>query len=145
MVGITSLEVYKTILDITEENNKFKPYNFLDRKNDGVSYEKVRDDIEINLGVSHITPTDLQGEILAPIIIEDYREQVTKRMEDDAYMKFLASYIRSMFQDFESYLRTEADLVGDDIRLILIISVQIQSLMNYNQVVTLLRIFPKLF
>ena len=34
-------------------------------------------------------------------------------------MSFLAGYIRSIFQDFESYLRTEVDLVEDDIRLVL--------------------------
>ena len=31
----------------------------------------------------------------------------------------MAGYIRSMFQDFESYLRTEVDLVEDDIRVVL--------------------------
>ena len=40
-------------------------------------------------------------------------------MEDVGYMNILAGYFRSMFQDFESYLRTEVDLVNDDIRVIL--------------------------
>ena len=34
-------------------------------------------------------------------------------------MKKLAIYNSSIFQDFESFLRTEVDLVGDDIRLVL--------------------------
>ena len=39
-------------------------------------------------------------------------------MKDDKYMLILAGYIRSIFQDFESYLRTEIDLVEDYIRLV---------------------------
>ena len=54
-----------------------------------------------------------------PIIIDEYREQVTKRMKDDKYMEILAGYTRSVFQDFESYLRTEVDLVEDDVKLVL--------------------------
>ena len=40
-------------------------------------------------------------------------------MEDVGYMNILSGYPRSVFQDFESYLRTEIDLVEDDIRLVL--------------------------
>ena len=34
-------------------------------------------------------------------------------------MKFLAGYHSSVFQDFKNYLRTEIDVVEDDIRLVL--------------------------
>ena len=34
-------------------------------------------------------------------------------------MATLAGYTSSIFQDFESFLRTEVDLVEDDIRLVL--------------------------
>ena len=40
-------------------------------------------------------------------------------MEDVGYMKVLAGCPSSVFQDFESYLRTEIDLVKGDIRLVL--------------------------
>ena len=40
-------------------------------------------------------------------------------MEDIVYVNITAGYIRSIFQDFESYLRTEIDLVEDDIKLVL--------------------------
>ena len=40
-------------------------------------------------------------------------------MKDDGYIKILAGYIRSIFQDFESYHRSEVDLAGDDISLVL--------------------------
>ena len=71
------------------------------------------------MDISDITATDLQDDIIGPITIEEYREQVTKRMKDDGYMNILSGYPRSVFQDFESYLRAEIDLVEDDIRLVL--------------------------
>ena len=40
-------------------------------------------------------------------------------MKDDRYMLISSGYTGSIFQDFESHLRTEFDLVGDDIRLVL--------------------------
>ena len=71
------------------------------------------------MDIEDITAADLQDEIIAPIIIEEYKKQVTKRMEDVGYMNILVGYVSSVFQDFESYLRTEVDLVQDDIKLVL--------------------------
>ena len=119
MIGLTDLEVYNSIYNITEENNKFELYKFQDEKAGGISYTKVRDEIEKDLDFEDITATDLQDDIIAPIIIKEYNEQVTKRMKDDKYMEILAGCTRSVFQDFESYLRTEVDLVEDDIKLVL--------------------------
>ena len=117
MIGLTDLEVYSSLFNITE-NNKFELYNFPDEKIGGVSYTKVRDEIEKDLGVSDITATDLQNDILVPNIIKEYREQVTKKMKDDKYMFSLSGYTSSIFQDFESFLRIEVDLVEDDIKLV---------------------------
>ena len=119
MIGLVDLEVYNSIFNITEEYNKFELYKFPDEKAGGVTYEKVRDEIERDLDISDITATDLQDDIIAPIIIKEYEEQVTKRMKDEQYMKILAIYTRSVFQDFESFLRTQIDLVEDDIKLVL--------------------------
>ena len=119
MLGLTDLEVYNSIFNITEENNKFELYKFPDDKIGGVTYEKVRSEIERDLDISDITAEDLQDDIIAPIIIEEYKKQVTERMEDGQYMNILAKYTRSVFQDFESFLRTEIDLVEDDIKLVL--------------------------
>ena len=119
MFGLVDLEVYNSVFNITEENNNFELYKFPDEKAGGVTYEKVRDEIEKDLGVEDITAEDLQDDIIAPIIIEEYKEQVTKRMNDSGYMNILARYTRSVFQDFESFLRTEVDLVEDDIKLVL--------------------------
>ena len=119
MIGLVDLEVYNSIFNITEENNKFKRYKFPDEKAGGISYIKVRDEIERDLDIEDITAQDLQDELIAPIIIKEYNEQVTKRMNDDGYMDILARYTSSVFQDFESYLRTEVDLVEEDIKLVL--------------------------
>ena len=119
MIGLVDLEVYDSIVKITEENNKFELYIFPVEKIGGVSYEKVGDDIERDLGITDITPADLQDDIIGPNIIKEYREQMTKRMEDGGYMNILSGYIRSIFQDFESYLKIEVDLVEDDIKVFL--------------------------
>ena len=118
MIGLTDLEVYNSIFNITEEKNKFELYKFPDEKAGGVTYEKVRDEIEKDLGNEDITAADLQDEIIAPILNEEYKEQVTKRMNDEQYMNVLAIYTGSVFQDFESFLRTQIDLVEDDIKMV---------------------------
>ena len=119
MIGLTNLEVYNSIFNITEENNKFELYKFPDEKRGGISYTKVRGDIKKDLGFVDITAADLQDDIIAPIIIKEYNEQVTKRMNDEQYMNILAIFTSSVFQDFESFLRTQFDLVEDDIKLVL--------------------------
>ena len=119
MIGLTNLEVYNFIFNRTEENTKFELYKFSYEKAGGIIYIKVRDEIEKNLDIEDITAAVLQDEILAPIIIEEYKKQVTKRTKDDKYMNIVADYVRSVFQDSESYRRTEVDLIEDDIKLVL--------------------------
>ena len=106
MLGLTSLEVYNSIFKITEENNKFELYKFPDSKIGEISYEKVRDETAKDLEITDNTATDLKDDIIGPIVEEEYREQVTKRMKNDKYMDNLV-YNRSIFQDFESLLRTK--------------------------------------
>ena len=48
MIGLTSLEVYNSIFNITGENNNFKQYKNLDQDSGGVSYEKIRDSFKKN-------------------------------------------------------------------------------------------------
>ena len=102
MVGLLDLEIYNSIFNSTQENNNFELYKFPDEESGVVSYEKFRDEIEKDMGISDITATDLQYEIVCPIISDEYREQVTNRMEDGAYMNKLAGYRSSILQDFES-------------------------------------------
>ena len=119
MIGLTDLEVCNSIFNKTEQNNKLQLYDFPDEKAGGVSYTKVRDEIESDLDFSDITATHLQDDIIGPINIEEYKEQFVKRMKDEQYMNILSIYTISKFQDFESFLRTQIDLVEDDIKLVL--------------------------
>ena len=119
MIGLVDLEVYNSIFNITKENNKLKLYKYPDEKIGGITYTKVRDEIERDLDISDITDEDLQDDIIGPIIVEEYKEQVTKRMNDEGYMNILGRYTNSVFQDFESFLRTQMDLVENDIELVL--------------------------
>ena len=40
-------------------------------------------------------------------------------MKNDEYLRILATYVGSIFQGFESFLRTDFDLFEDDVRLVL--------------------------
>ena len=71
MIGLVDLEIYNSIFNITEENNKLQLYKFPDEKAGGFTYEKVRDEIEKDLDIEDITAADLQDEIIAPIIVDE--------------------------------------------------------------------------
>ena len=119
MLGLVSLEVHNSIFNITKENTKFELYKFPDEKVGGISYEKFRHEIEKDSGISDITAADIQDDIIAPVIIEEYKKQVTKRMKGDQYMRISSTYTGSVFQDFGSFLGTQIDLIEDDIKLAL--------------------------
>ena len=119
MIGLTGPEIYNSVFNVTEENNKFELYELLDGKRGGLSYEKVRDEIERDVDNSDFTATDIQDEIIAPIIINEYREQVTERLKNAGFKKIFAVYVSSVFQDFESHIRTGNDWVEDDMKLVL--------------------------
>ena len=69
--------------------------------------------------ISDITAVDLQDDPIGPIILEEDKEKVTKRRKDEQYNNILSTYTSSVTQDFGSYLRTQMDLVEDDIKLVL--------------------------
>ena len=114
-----NLEIKTSVFDITEKSNKFQLYKFPDLKLGVISYEKVRNENEKDLERTNITAADLQDDIKSPFIFEKYGGQVTKRMKTDNYMYILAVYNTYIFQDFESFLRTEVDFLENDIRLVL--------------------------
>ena len=74
MIGLTSLEVYNSFFNITEEN-ELELYKCLDEKIGGVSYRKVRDEIERDLDFSDITATDLQDDIIGQIFLENMKNK----------------------------------------------------------------------
>ena len=118
MIGLPSLKVYSPISNITKEINKFELYKFPDQKSGCVSYKHVRTEIETDLIISDITVKDLQDDIIGLTIIEENGEQGPKTMKNDKFMKLSAIYNKSIYQNFESFLRTAIDLVEDDIRLV---------------------------
>ena len=105
--------MYDSICNTTVENKNFEFYKFLDSKSGGFAYEEVRDEIGKDLEFSDITATDLQDEMIGPIIFEEYRKGVSRRLKNDKYKDLLACYTNSTFPDFKSYIRTEVDLVED--------------------------------
>ena len=66
MINLTILEVFNSNFVITEGNNKFELYTFPASKLRGVTYEKVKKEIEKVLVISDFTATDLQDQIKGP-------------------------------------------------------------------------------
>ena len=113
MIGLTSLEVYISIFNITEENNKSELYrdNF-----EKFSFEELKDEVEEIHSISDITLFHLQQEKIGPHIIEAYKNLGSEKSSIDGYIKWLMSYARFPFRDFEKYLRIVVGLDEDDIQ-----------------------------
>ena len=115
MLGLIDLEVYNSIFNITKENNKFELYT---DTFDEFSFEELKDDVEEILNIPEITDDHLEDDILAPRIAETYRKLRSDKSSHDGYIILLMGYARSLFRDFESYLRIVVGLERDNIRLI---------------------------
>ena len=116
MLGLESLEVYNSIFNITEENNKFELYT---DSFDESSFEELKDELEEILSISDTTPQHLQHEVIGPRIIEAYKELGSGDSSTDGYIIILMGYARSPFRVFECYLRKVVCLDEEDIQLIL--------------------------
>ena len=116
MLGLVNLEVYNSIFNITEENNKFEIYR--DTSNE-FGFLQLKDEIEELLDISHITDDHLNDEILGPSIIDEFIKLSNEKKNSDGYMILLFGYRASSFRDFESYLRFVIGLDEEDIQLIL--------------------------
>ena len=127
MVGLVDLEVYNSIFNITEENYKFELYR---DTSDKFAFLELKDELEEILNFSHITNEHLNDEVLGPRIIDEFIKLSTEKKNTDGYMILLLGYARSLFRDFESYLRIVVDLAEEDIQLILKNIIHILSLMN---------------
>ena len=116
MLGLIDLEVYNSIFNITKENNKFELYT---DSFDEFSFEELKDEIEEILNIPEITDDHLEDKILAPRIAETYSKLRLDKTSHDGYIILLMGYARSLFRDFESFLRIFVGLEEDNIRLIL--------------------------
>ena len=116
MIGLTNLEVYNSIFNITEENNKFEIYRDMTAK---FGFLKLKDELEEILNIPHITIEHLDDEILGPRIIDEFIKLSNEKKNSEGYMMLLFGYSASSFRDFESYLRLVIGLDEEDIQLIL--------------------------
>ena len=116
MIGLTSQEIYSSIFNITERNNKFEIYRDSSNK---FGFLELKDELEEILNISHISHKNLQDEITGPRIIDDFIKLSTEKENSDGYMMLLLGYARSRFRDFESYLRIVVGLDEKVIQLIL--------------------------
>ena len=115
MIGLTSLEMYSSIFNKTEHNNKFE---FYADTFDEFSFEELKDELEKIINNSNITPDHLQDEEIAPRIIEAYHKLHSEEVSTDGYIVLLMGYARSPFRDFGSYRSFLVNLDKDDIQLI---------------------------
>ena len=116
MLGLVNLEVYNSIFNITEENNKFEIYRDIPTK---FQFLDLRDELEEILGIPHITRDHLLDDETATRNIDEYHKLSHEKKNSDGYTILLINYSRSQFRDFESYLRIRVGLDEEDIQLIL--------------------------
>ena len=116
ILGMIDLEVYNSIFNITKKNNKFELYT---DTFDEFSFEELKDEVEEILNIPETTDDHLEDDILAPRIAETYRKLRSDKSSRDGYIILFMGYARSLFRDFESYLRIVVGLEEDNIRLIL--------------------------
>ena len=116
MTGLVNLEVYNSVFNITAKNNKFDIYRDSSNK---YGFIELKDELEEILNISHITNEHLDDKVLGPRIIDEYFKLSHEKINTDGYMILLLGYSRSLFRDFESYLRIVVGLEEEDIQLIL--------------------------
>ena len=116
MLGLVNLEVYNSIFNINEKNNKFEIYRTKDNK---FGFLELKDELEEVFIIPHITIEYLDDEILGPRIIDEFIKLSNEKKNRDCYMILLFGYCASSFRDFESYLRLVIGLDEEDIQLIL--------------------------
>ena len=116
MIGLTDLEVYNSIFNKTEKNNKLEIFRDTSTK---FGFLELGDELEEILNISHLSQQHLQDEIIGPRIIDEYYKLSHEKQNSDGYMILLLGYSRSLFRDFETYLRIVVGLDEEDFQLIL--------------------------
>ena len=108
---LTPPQVYNSVFKKTHEKNKFKLYT---ETFDGFPIEGSKGELEEIVNASNISHDYLHDEIIGPRIISAYKKLETgKRQTDGHYL--LMGYARSLFRDFESFLRIVIGPDEDDI------------------------------
>ena len=86
MIGLTSLEVYNSIFNITEENSKFEIYRDNSTK---FGFLELKDELEEILNIPHITPENLQDDEIGPRIIDEVLKLSHENKNSDGNMILL--------------------------------------------------------
>ena len=94
MIKFTSLEVYSSIFNITEENNKIKLYADTFEE---FSIAELKIELEEILSFSDITPKHLQHEKIGPYIILAYKKIKSEKLSNDGYLMLVTGYATSSF------------------------------------------------
>ena len=116
LLGLTSLEVYNSIFNITEENNKFEFYT---DNIDEFSFQELGGELEEIVNISKTSNEHLQHKTLGPRIISANKKLETEKRRTVFYYILLMGYARSPIRDFETYQRMVIRLNEDDIQLTL--------------------------
>ena len=142
MIGLSSLEVYKCIINIKHEGNNFELYadTFVE-----FSVEELKNELEENLSFRNISHEHVQDEKIRPRKISENKNQETEKRQTDGYY-MLMSYARPLFRSIQSYLRIVVGLDENDIQLILKQYIfELSFLTNKSLAFTQLKIFQTLF
>ena len=133
MLGITDLEVNKSIFNITKEKNKFELYT---DTFDEILFEELKDELEEILDIPNKTDDLLEHETISPRISKAYWKLRSEKTGTDGYNILLLGYARSLFRNFESYLRSVVGLDEDDIGL---------TLKQYNSIFVTYKLEPAIY
>ena len=115
MIGLTNLEAYESVFNITEQIIELELYadTF-----DESSFEESKVELEEILSISNNTRSHLQHDIIEPRNIQAYVKIRKEKSSTDGYILILLGYAKSTFRDFERYMRTVGGLDEDDIQFI---------------------------
>ena len=91
MMGLTSFEVYNSILK-KNKNNKLELYTDAYTE---FTFMESKDELEEIFDVQDITPKRLQDEKVGPLIFKVYKKLKSENSSTDAYFILLTTYAKS--------------------------------------------------
>ena len=98
IIGLTNLEGYNSIFNITEQNNKIGLCT--DDSDDQFSFVELKDKVAELLHLSHVSPEDLQHELHGPDTIKTYGKLSIEKSKTDGYYLIMIAHRQSSFRDF---------------------------------------------
>ena len=116
LIRLTSLEVYVSIFNITEENNKFELCRY---KFDEFSFTELKEELQEVLDISIIPHEHLPDRTIRRRIIKASKKLEAEKRRTEGYHLFLLGYSWSPFRESETYLRFVVGLDEDDFQLFL--------------------------